>query len=405
MLGESDYEKIIRDEDGNIIDIIQDLPTDPVPEHEDSFYESEGARFVNTESSTDEQIIETKEQFDTATDELVNLFQDTLKKGRISSDDRYTIRDLIEKTAMAYSDSSDMLEKEKEKTLEEKLEEIKESMIKSTLDDLLNVLTENGTKCWIYRDDDGNILLDMKAIPQLPVLLNQLFIIASDENGESQLQLTPEFIRLISDKIIIDTKKLEINGTININDKAFYVGETGRTEIGGRTGHIIDDYDRAQLDINSFGTLYSVSKNIENLYAKLSEGYLQFVSGSQTAKITSAGIDTTSDVRLKENIELIDGRYEKLMLDISPISFNMKDDRENIPKRRNIGFSAQQVKSLMEDYNISYDEFNGLNKDENDIYSLNYSQFIPLNTYLMQQQNKRIIELERRVLELESKKE
>ena len=151
MLGESDFEKIIRDEDGNIIDIIQDLPTDPVPEYDDSFYESEGARFVNTESSINEQIIETKEQFDTATYELVNLFQDILKKGRISSDHRYTIRGLIEKTAMTYSDSSDMLEKEKEKTLEEKLEEIKESMIKSTLDDLLNVLTENGTKCWIYR--------------------------------------------------------------------------------------------------------------------------------------------------------------------------------------------------------------------------------------------------------------
>ena len=57
MLGESDFEKIIRDEDGNIIDIIQDLPTDSVPEYDDSFYESEGARFVNTESSINEQII------------------------------------------------------------------------------------------------------------------------------------------------------------------------------------------------------------------------------------------------------------------------------------------------------------------------------------------------------------
>ena len=342
------------------------------------------------------EIKEKKQKYNKVCEELKQLLTDVLTNGSMSSEYSSKISQLRQEEQLLYNEIKSMNEEYNSGTNEE--QKIDKELI-------VNILTDFGRNTLLKMEEDGRVTIGGENIPQLNFLAQMISLIATNGEDESQLQLTPEFIKLISDQIIIDTKKLEINGTININDRAFYVGETGRTEIGGRTGHIIDDHDRAQLDINSYGTLYSVSKNIENLYAKLSEGYLQFVSGSQTAKITAAGIDTTSDIRLKENVEPIDGRYEKLMLDISPISFNMKDDRENIPKRRNIGFSAQQVKSLMEDYNISYDEFNGLNKDENDIYSLNYSQFIPLNTYLIQQQNKKIIELELRVLELENKKE
>ena len=342
------------------------------------------------------EIKEKKQKYNKVCEELKQLLTDVLTNSSMSSEYSSKISQLRQEEQLLYNEIKSMNEEYNSGTNEE--QKIDKELI-------VNILTDFGRNTLLKMEEDGRVTIGGENIPQLNFLAQMISLIATNGEDESQLQLTPEFIKLISDQIIIDTKKLEINGTININDRAFYVGETGRTEIGGRTGHIIDDHDRAQLDINSYGTLYSVSKNIENLYAKLSEGYLQFVSGSQTAKITAAGIDTTSDIRLKENVEPIDGRYEKLMLDISPISFNMKDDRENIPKRRNIGFSAQQVKSLMEDYNISYDEFNGLNKDENDIYSLNYSQFIPLNTYLIQQQNKKIIELELRVLELENKKE
>ena len=342
------------------------------------------------------EIKEKKQKYNKVCEELKQLLTDVLTNGSMSPECSAKISQLRQEEQLLYNEIKSMNEEYNSGTNEE--QKIDKELI-------VNILTDFGRNTLLKMEEDGRVTIGGENIPQLNFLAQMISLIATNGEDESQLQLTPEFIKLISDQIIIDTKKLEINGTININDRAFYVGETGRTEIGGRTGHIIDDHDRAQLDINSYGTLYSVSKNIENLYAKLSEGYLQFVSGSQTAKITAAGIDTTSDIRLKENVEPIDGRYEKLMLDISPISFNMKDDRENIPKRRNIGFSAQQVKSLMEDYNISYDEFNGLNKDENDIYSLNYSQFIPLNTYLIQQQNKKIIELELRILELENKKE
>ena len=342
------------------------------------------------------EIKEKKQKYNKVCEELKQLLTDVLTNGSMSTECSAKISQLRQEEQLLYNEIKSMNEEYNSGTNEE--QKIDKELI-------VNLLTDFGRNTLLKMEEDGRVTIGGENIPQLNFLARIISLIATDGEDESQLQLTPEFMKLISDKIILDAKKIELNGSININDGLFKVSTTGRTQIGGMTGHIIDDYERSQLEINTQGTLYSVSRTTDNLYAKLSEGYIKFVNGSQTAKVTAAGIDTTSDIRLKENIKPIDGRYEKLMLDISPISFNMKDDRENIPKRRNIGFSAQQVKSLMDDYNISYDEFNGLNKDENDIYSLNYSQFIPLNTYLIQQQNKRIIELELRVLELENKKE
>lgn len=342
------------------------------------------------------EIKEKEQKYNKVCEELKQLLTDVLTNGSMSSECSSKISQLRQEEQLLYNEIKSMNEEYNSGTNEE--QKIDKELI-------VNLLTDFGRNTLLKIEEDGRVTIGGENIPQLNFLAQMISLIATDGEDESQLQLTPDFIKLISDQIIIDTKKLEINGTININDRAFYVGETGRTEIGGRTGQVIDGYDRAQLDINSYGTLYSVAKTVAGLYAKLSEGYLQLTSNTQTTKVTAAGVDTTSDVRLKENIELIDGRYEKLMLDISPISFNMKDNRENIPKRRNIGFSAQQVKSLMEDYNISYDEFSGLNKDKDGIYSLNYSQFIPLNTYLIQQLNKKIIMLEERISQLENGKE
>lgn len=340
------------------------------------------------------EIKEKKQKYNKVCEELKQLLTDVLTNGSMSTECSAKISQLRQEEQLLYNEIKSMKEEYNSGTNEE--QKIDKELI-------VNILTDFGKNTLLKIEENGCVTIGGENIPQLNFLAKKISLIATDGEDESQLQLTPEFMKLISDEIILDAKKIELNGSININNGAFKVSTTGRTEIGGRTGHIIDDYDRAQLDINSYGTLYSVSKTVEDLYAKLSEGYLQFVSGSQTSKITSAGIDTTSDIRLKENVTPIDERYEKLMLDISPILFNMKDDRENIPKRKNIGFSAQQVESLMSDYGIDYNEFAALNKNEDGIYSLNYNEFISLNTHMIQTLYKKIIELQKRIEELEKK--
>lgn len=341
------------------------------------------------------EIKEKKQKYNKVCEELKQLLTDVLTNGSMSTECSAKISQLRQEEQLLYNEIKSMKEEYNSGTNEE--QKIDKELI-------VNILTDFGKNTLFKIEENGCVTIGGENIPQLNFLAKKISLIATDGEDESQLQLTPEFMKLISAEIILDAKKIELNGSININNGLFKVLPSGRTQIGGLTGHIIDDVERAQLEINTYGTLYSVAKNVEDLYAKLSEGYLQFVSGSQTSKITSAGIDTTSDIRLKENVTPIDGRYEKLMLDISPILFNMKDDRENIPKRKNIGFSAQQVESLMSDYGIDYNEFAALNKNEDGIYSLNYNEFISLNTHMIQTLYKKIIELQKRIEELEKSK-
>ena len=342
-----------------------------------------------------DEIKEKKQKYNKVCEELKQLLTDVLTNGSMSTECSAKISQLRQEEQLLYNEIKSIKEEYNSATNEE--QKIDKELI-------VNILTDFGKNTLLKIEENGCVTIGGENIPQLNFLAKKISLIATDGEDESQLQLTPEFMKLISDKLILEARKIELNGSININDGLFKVLLSGRTQIGGLTGHIIDGVERAQLEINTYGTLYSVSKTVEDLYAKLSEGYLQFVSGSQTSKITSAGIDTTSDIRLKENVTPIDGRYEKLMLDISPILFNMKDDRENIPKRKNIGFSAQQVESLMSDYGIDYNEFAALNKNEDGIYSLNYNEFISLNTHMIQTLYKKIIELQKRIEELEKSK-
>ena len=341
------------------------------------------------------------EDYNNAVDILIDVLTQALAQGEITEEMNASILDAQGTKTKNEQIIKEICNVQEDNSILKQLADIKANMVAASVDDIIDILTDGGTKPWLYMDDDNNILVDMQAIPQLLVLTNKLNLIATGGDGESELKLTPEFMKLVSDKIVLDAKKIELNGSININKGLFKVLPNGRTQIGGLTGHIIDDVERAQLEINTSGTLYSVSKTVDGVYAKLSEGYLQFVNGNQVYKITAAGPNTTSDIRLKDNITNIDERFANLMLGLQSISYNMKDNK-GIENRKNVGFSAQQVEQLMKQEGITYDEFAALNKNEDGIYSLNYSQFIPLNTYMIQHLYKRINELEKRINQLEN---
>ena len=338
------------------------------------------------------EIKEKKQKYNKVCEELKQLLTDVLTNGSMSTECSAKISQLRQEEQLLYNEIKSMKEEYNSGTNEE--QKIDKELI-------VNILTDFGKNTLLKIEENGCVTIGGENIPQLNFLAKKISLIATDGEDESQLQLTPEFMKLVSDKLILEARKIELNGSININDGLFKVLPSGRTQIGGLTGHIIDDVERAQLEINTFGTLYSVSKTVDGVYAKLSEGYLQFVNGNQVYKITATGPNTTSDIRLKDNITNIDERFANLMLGLQSISYNMKDNR-GIENRKNIGFSAQQVEQLMEQEGISYNEFAALNKDERGTYSLNYSQFIPLNTYMIQHLYKRINELEKRINELEN---
>lgn len=163
--------------------------------------------------------------------------------------------------------------------------------------------------------------------------------------------------------------------------------------------------------ITNSGVSYPVLRPLTTAIARLGSSSLRWYG-----IYSSTAVDVGSDRRLKEDIINIDENLEDMFMDLRPVSYKL---RENDDHRRHNGFIAQEVEDSMNNHNISYEDFAALNKSMPDEdtepkfytkdgkadyeYSLKYTEFIPLNTHMIQKAFKRIEELENRILELESK--
>jgi hypothetical protein len=117
--------------------------------------------------------------------------------------------------------------------------------------------------------------------------------------------------------------------------------------------------------------------------------------------VSSGGIDDSSDERLK-NIDTPQTfkKYSKFFDNLTPISYTLKNNPEG---KKLIGFGAQSVRQALVDSGLTEKDFDGYRHHGDDQYdSLCYTQFIPLNTYEIQQAKKRIAELESEVLTLKT---
>lgn len=175
-------------------------------------------------------IVESKQNYDKTAASLQNLIQKILEAGEITQDDDNELVDLLTEYDKLYNTITSSIQEQKNKTIRQEIDELKNNKIGATVDDLLNILTENGRKTFIYKDDDNNILIDMKAIPSLVMLVNKFKMIASDGEDESSIVLTPAFIELLSNSdILLKAKNISLEGLITGNGY-FKVLEDGSIE-------------------------------------------------------------------------------------------------------------------------------------------------------------------------------
>ena len=149
------------------------------------------------------------------------------------------------------------------------------------------------------------------------------------------------------------------------------------------------------------------------------KGYIGLGANKWNAVYATNGTIQTSDRNQKENILDIDPKYIELFSRLRPVTYEFKGADHD---RVHIGFIAQEIKEAMDDIGITAEEFAGycedvkteydeeagkdvevLNDDGNPIklYSLRYSEFIALNTAVIQKQQNKIDELESRLAKLE----
>lgn len=247
-------------------------------EHDDDFYEAYELK------ATDEQEIDTvaesEEQFNEASEQLKEIYTEVLASGFIKEEQLTEIEILNDQVNEAYDD---ILSKEKTdiEKLKDRVEELAEGMVKATVDDILDILTDGGEKCFIYKDDDNNVLFDGTSIPELTILVQKLNLIATDGENESEIQLTPNFIDMVSKDIMISADNITLEGLVTANDNfkilsdGSIVAKNGTFE-GNINGGTININNAFKVSADGTGT-FDAQVICKNLYA----GYLRCTEGLQ----------------------------------------------------------------------------------------------------------------------------
>src|SRR5699024_3136859 len=119
--------------------------------------------------------------------------------------------------------------------------------------------------------------------------------------------------------------------------------------------------------------------------------------------------DVSSDERLKTGIKEIDNAYE-IINEIEPIQYRYKlsnkdlelKNQGNMPRGLNVnqyGFSAQQVKEVLDDLGIESQSL--VNLGEDNYYGMQTTQVIPLLVKAFQEEKQRNDDLESRIKQIE----
>lgn len=130
------------------------------------------------------------------------------------------------------------------------------------------------------------------------------------------------------------------------------------------------------------------------------------------------GTINTSDRRKKHEIDYAMRAYEELFRKLKPCTYKLNNGTSG---REHVGFIAQDIAESMEEIGMDSGSFAGFIKSpvyekklengepdtESEVidynYSLRYSEFVALNTMMIQKMMKRIEELEAKIAELERK--
>lgn len=170
------------------------------------------------------------------------------------------------------------------------------------------------------------------------------------------------------------------------------VGISGDLTVGGNIG-VTGSIWLGSVSIASNGsTLYMGSVYASTGSFTPNNGTLDLgTSGSPWGTVYSSnGVSQTSDARFKHDIVDLDDKAIDLVMGITPVSYHYNDI---YPEQGHYGFIAQNVKEIMDKYDIYPEDFAGY-VDNSDVLSLRYTEFIAPIIYTIQKQEKRIKYLE-----------
>lgn len=188
----------------------------------------------------------------------------------------------------------------------------------------------------------------------------------------------------------------------------------GKTYIDSAEAIRLRPYD------NYYGSLIFGSTSGQLEFRTSQDGYGNVGAASYRFKnvYSANGVSTTSDARLKKNINDDFSRFSEVFANLRPVTFEYSDLNDG---KIRFGFIAQEVEAILSEHGYNPNDFAFLSKSELDpeselakiigdtfVYSLNYDEFTPWAIAMLQMQqveieksNSKISKLENRVESLE----
>lgn len=164
---------------------------------------------------------------------------------------------------------------------------------------------------------------------------------------------------------------------------------------------VMEDYTLSPSRIYSNSRTDQYAEMVDNTLTPSQNGLINLGSSSrQFSKVYAQNVYingtavSTSDKRKKKFIKKLAGKYLELFKKLRPVTFKYKNGTSG---RAHVGFIAQEVEQAMKECGITNEEFGGLVIQDNGEYGLRYEEFVALQTAAVQDLQKKVEELERRV--------
>ena len=108
-------------------------------------------------------------KYNEAANKIVSILSNVLNKGSITGEDNAEFLEAQHELVLYSGKIKDICDIQTKDIKIKSANEIKSKFQTSTVDKILDILTDGGTKPWLYKDDNDNVLVDMQSIPELTV--------------------------------------------------------------------------------------------------------------------------------------------------------------------------------------------------------------------------------------------
>lgn len=293
-----EYTTPIYDEDGNLIEVIEDYDVfledeTSEEEHDDAYYLGEEGDLAEEDFAEEEnvdhvesRILAANEKYQSARDSVIERLTAILEKGEISAEDNAELSDAMHEYTDSVNDMKDKLNEDKQGNND--TNEINQgstvTVLPEELQHLIDLMNNGGRNDLLFVDEEGRVLVEGEQVPKLKLIELEVEKLVADY---------AEIEDLVAKKATIEdlnVVKAQI-GTLNVGEVIADIIHANVTNIRDLTADIgkIETLVGKNLTMENIASLILTSKKVTVEDAFIKDAMIDSVSA---AKINTGILNT-----------------------------------------------------------------------------------------------------------------